>query len=278
MSLLIQISDPHFGTEQAPVVAALAEMIRELEPALVVLSGDITQRARRSQFAAAAQFMEQLEVPGLIVPGNHDIPLFNLFARVFSPYGNYAREFGDELEPMFESDDLLVVGVNTTRAARRKDGEISPEQIADVSRKLRRARPEQLRIVVTHQPLHAIRESDYANLLHGHEAAIHAWSEAGADILMGGHIHLPYVRPCSERFDDLARELWVVQAGTAVSKRVRDGVPNSVNVLRHARAEPEVCAVERWDYDAALARFKHFGSHRLELVRTRASAPARDAS
>lgn len=265
MSLLIQISDPHFGTEQAPVVAALAEVIRELEPALVVLSGDITQRARRSQFAAAANFMAQLEVPSLVVPGNHDIPLFDLIARVLRPYDNYVRAFGAELEPTFESDDLLVIGLNTTRAARHKDGEVSPEQIAEVSAKLRRARPEQLRIVVTHQPLHAIRESDYANLLHGHEAAIHAWSDAGADILMGGHIHLPYVRPCSERFAGLRRKLWVVQAGTAVSKRVRDGVPNSINVLRHSRTEPAACAVERWDYDAALARFKHFGSHQLEL-------------
>lgn len=114
----------------------------------------------------------------------------------------------------------------------------------------------QLRLVVTHQPVHVIRPEDERNLLHGHREAVYAWAGAGVDLILGGHIHLPYVRPLRERFSDLPRSVWVVQAGTAVSSRVRDGIPNSVNLLHYTPAEqPRQCSVERWDHDAPAQRF-----------------------
>ena len=268
MSLVLQISDPHFGTEVPEVVNALLELARAQNPNVVVVSGDITQRARKSQFAAARRFLDQLgpaTQPRLVVPGNHDIPMFDLRKRLFSPYANYSHAFGEALEPSYESDQILVVCVNTTRWFRRKHGEVSAEQIARVARRLRRARPEQLRIVVTHQPLRVIRPRDNNNLLRGYAEAARAWCEAGADMLMGGHIHLPYVRRLSELWPELTREAWVVQAGTAVSKRVRDGIPNSVNLVR---MQPDMrCAIERWDYAAALGQFRQVDCEYAELSR-----------
>src|SRR6476661_987702 len=103
MSLLMQISDTHFGTEQGDVVEALVRLVREQAPDLVMLSGDITQRARRRQFAAARAFVDRLApVPLVAIPGNHDIPLFNVALRLMAPYANYSRAFGAELEPVFE--------------------------------------------------------------------------------------------------------------------------------------------------------------------------------
>ncbi len=252
MSLLLQISDPHFGTEQATVVEALVDMAQSVKPDALVLSGDITQRARRSQFESARAFFRRLSGPPLLaLPGNHDIPLFNLAARIFRPYGNHRRAFGAQLEPELDTPELLAIGVNTTRAWRHKDGAVSSAQIERVSRRLRRARREQLRIVVTHQPLHVPNLRDVHNLLHGREAAAHAWADAGADLVMGGHIHLPYVRPLRERYADLPRDVWCVQAGTAVSSRIRSEAPNSVNLLRYeAHVHPPRCTVERWDYRA----------------------------
>ncbi len=151
---------------------------------------------------------------------------------------------------MFSSNDLLVIGVNTTRARRHKDGEVSSEQIDAVAEQLRRARPEQLRVVVVHQPIDVMRAEDLPNRLHNHTAAQQAWAAAGADVVMGGHIHLPYVMP----LPGLARPLWAVQAGTAVSSRVRSGVPNSVNVVRWSPAAG--CVVEQWDYSAAALAFE----------------------
>lgn len=258
MTKVLQISDAHFGTEQAPVVKALLEMARVQEPNLVVLSGDITQRARRGQFNAARRFVDQLQPPALLaIPGNHDIPLFNLAARLFKPYANYVHAFGPNLEPVFESAHLLVIGVNTTRPRRHISGELSQAQIERVARRLRGAAEAQLRIVVVHQPVLAIRVSDKHNLLDGHREAVPAWAAAGGDIIMGGHIHLPYVRSLRTTFTDLPRDIWAVQAGTSVSSRTRERIANSVNLVRvDGELSPRQCTVERWDYVAASDRFE----------------------
>jgi 3',5'-cyclic AMP phosphodiesterase CpdA len=258
MSVLLQISDTHFGTEQEAVMEALLRLVREQAPDVVVLSGDITQRARRAQFRAAWVFVNRLAVPAtLVLPGNHDIPLFNLVARIFYPYANHQRMFGGALEPVFESADLLVISVNTTRPSRHKDGAVSADQIQRVAQRLRRATREQLRIVVTHQPVHVPRPEEEKNVLHGHREAVWEWASAGADLVMGGHIHLPYVRPLSERFNTLPRSVWVVQAGTAVSTRVRHDAPNSINIIRYTHIDtPRRCVVERWDHAAARHRFE----------------------
>ena len=253
---LLQISDPHFGTEQPPVVAALLELARSLTPDLIVVSGDITQRAREAQFAAAAAFVKQLPTRAVVaIPGNHDIPLFNVFARAFNPYAGFEAAFGTDLEPQFSNDTLLVMCLNTTRPKRHKDGEVSREQIDRVCRRMKTATPQQLRIVVVHQPVHVIRTQDIENLLHGYKEAVCAWAEAGVDIVMGGHIHLPYVRALNDHITGLKRRIWAVQAGTAVSHRVRHEAPNSVNVIRY-KPEQRACVVEQWNYAAAERAFK----------------------
>lgn len=252
MSCLLQISDPHFGTEQADVMEALERLTQALSPQVVVLSGDITQRATRAQFAAARAFIDRLAVPAVVaIPGNHDIPLFHLAARLFAPYERYAEAFGADLEPVFESAEWLVVAVNTTRWYRHEDGEVSPAQVERVAARLAAASPSQLRVVVTHQPVMVTRQEDMHNRLHGRETAVARWSRAGADLILGGHIHLPFVRSLHDAYAGCPRTTWVVQAGTAVSSRVRAGHPNSVNVLRLEAAEgSRVCQAERWDHSA----------------------------
>ena len=109
MTTLLQVSDPHFGTERPEVVDALEALARRRRPDLLVLSGDITQRARRAQFAAAARFVERLGIPArLAIPGNHDIPLYDVFTRAFAPYRGFVREFGDDFAPVHGSADIAV--------------------------------------------------------------------------------------------------------------------------------------------------------------------------
>lgn len=258
MTLLVQISDTHFGTESAPVVDALVRTVVALAPSLVVLSGDITQRARPAQFRAARDFVERLQAPAtLVIPGNHDISLFNLAARLFNPYANHRRVFGHELEPSFESDALLVVSVKTTRRYLHERGIVSTAQVERVARRLEQAHATQLRVVVTHQPVHVARPQDRDELLRGHERAVQRWAAAGADLILGGHSHLPFVRPLHEHHAGLARRVWVVQAGTAVSARLRHGAVNSVNVVRAVAGAgaQRRCAVERWDYEPRTEAF-----------------------
>jgi predicted MPP superfamily phosphohydrolase len=157
MSVLLQISDTHFGTEQGAVVEALCALAHQQRPDVVVLSGDITQRARPAQYRAARAFVDNLGAAVLAVPGNHDIPLFDLWARLRSPYGRYSAAFGTDLEPVHHSPDLLVVCVNTTRPWRHKDGEVSALQIDRVARLVEHAVPAQLRVVVVHQPIAVTR-------------------------------------------------------------------------------------------------------------------------
>ena len=257
MSVLLQISDTHFGTEQPHVVDALVILAARQRPDVVVLSGDITQRARPGQFRAAKAFVDRLGAPVLAIPGNHDIALFDLWARLTRPYARYAAVFGAELDPVHSSQDLLIVGVNTTRAWRHKNGEVSAAQIDRVAKLLTTASPLQLRVVVVHQPAAVTQVRDQPNLLRGHGVATRVWSAAGADLVMGGHIHLPYTLA----LHGLARRLWVVQAGTAVSSRTRPEAPNSVNLVRWGQAidrsetqarndsdASDCCLIEQWDF------------------------------
>ena len=272
MTVLLHLSDPHFGTERPPVVEALVALARRQRPDLVVLSGDITQRARRHQFGLARAFVGRLGAPVLALPGNHDIPLFNLAARLAWLYAGYLRAFashafGDALNPVFSSPDLLVIGVNTTRWYRHEDGAVSAQQTHRVAQRLAGAAPGQLRLVVVHQPVAVQHAEDEHDRLHGHAAALARWAAAGADLVLGGHIHLPYVMALA----GLARPMWVVQAGTAVSRRVRAGVPNSVNLLRWGGDAPAGhCRVEQWDGAADGADFV------CSRVTDLQTAPARD--
>lgn len=257
MSAIVHMSDPHFGTELPHVVDALVAFCKAQAPDLVIASGDITQRARRQQFAAAQAFFERLKpVPLMVIPGNHDIPLFDLYSRITRPYAHYRKVFGRQLEPLLETPDLQVIGLNTTRPHRHTDGEISSKQVGRVVQQLQHGTDEQLRIVVTHQPIHVTRAEDEGNLLHGGRVAAHAWAGAGVDLFLGGHIHLPYVRPLRERYPDIPRDAWVVQAGTAVSHRVRGGIPNSINLIRYDNGSRlRQCSVERFDHDANTGHF-----------------------
>lgn len=255
MTTLLHISDTHFGTEQPPVIEALVALAAARRPDVLVFSGDVTQRARPAQFDAARRFCDRLRIPHLLaLPGNHDVPLYNLAARLWRPFGGYQRVFGLHLEPVLDLPGVLVIGVNTTRASRHKDGEVSAAQVDRVCRRLRGARADQLRVVVTHQPAAVVRPHDVPDRLHGGPRALAAWRDAGADLVLGGHIHLPYVVESSAALDavhaaDPGCPLWCVQAGTAVSSRVRHGTCNSVNLIEwDAHASPRACRVQRFDF------------------------------
>ena len=274
MKKLLHMSDPHFGTVQPAVMEALEALASQQRPDVLVLSGDITQRAKTEQFRLARAFCDRLAIPQMLaLPGNHDIPLFNLYQRLFQPYARYLRVFGPSLEPVLQTPWLQLVGVKTTRRLRHKNGEISGRQIERAASRLREAQPGQLRVVVVHQPVHVLRAEDEHDRLRGWEPAVRAWADAGADIVMGGHIHLPYVCELSSSLRGLGRRLWCVQAGTALSSRVRREAPNSVNLLCHDDSSGALsCELERWDYRAGGAAT---GKGRFELVHVSEILPDR---
>lgn len=248
MSRLLHLSDTHFGTERAPVLAALEQFAHECGAQAIVVSGDITQRATADQFAAARGFLERLpKLPILVLAGNHDIPLFALWQRLLSPYRRYRRGLGlRELSPALAVGALQLIGVKSTRRRRHIDGELSARQIAEVASRLRAAPSSSLKVVVTHQPLLVDRQRDVHNVCHGAQPALKAWAEAGADLLLAGHIHWPFALPLPQRAD-----AWAINAGTAVSHRTRPGAPNSVNLIDYLDdTQGRRCWLRRFDCPA----------------------------
>lgn len=267
MGSALLLSDPHFGTERPEVVRALMALCANERPDVLIWCGDITQRARRAQFEAAQRVCQQIGARHTVcIPGNHDIPLFNIVARMLDPYRGYRRAFGAPDDVRLSLPGLLVIGLNTTRPWRHKHGEVSGKQVRHTCQWLKRAHPAQLRMVVTHQPVWVANPRDRRDLLRGHEAALQAWSAAGVDVIVSGHIHLPSIHGLAAASHGNARALCYVQAGTAVSSRVRGGTHNTVHILRYGTEDS--CpggghAVEQWEFDGVQGAFRRVQTHLL---------------
>jgi 3',5'-cyclic AMP phosphodiesterase CpdA len=254
VTTVLHISDLHFGTEVPQAIEALVRLARAQPPDVLIVSGDITQRARRSQFDAARRFIERLAAAHvLVIAGNHDIPLFDLPRRLLAPYAGFRRAFGDELEPRLETPSLRIAAVHTARAWRHVVGHVAPAQAARAAAWLAEAPPRALRIVVTHQPALVPDHQDAAQRLRGGDEALLQWSQARVHLVLGGHIHRPYFQQASAPVDAGPHRLWVAQAGTAVSHRLRAPYPHSVNRLRETA--PGHWQLQRWNLEPGATDF-----------------------
>jgi 3',5'-cyclic AMP phosphodiesterase CpdA len=250
--MLLHLSDPHFGTEQPSIVQALQRLCAELQPELVVVSGDLTQRARQVQFVQAKAFLQSLNCPYLVIPGNHDIPLFHLPKRIWQPFKRFKECFGT-LEPRLETEHFVVIGVNTIKSHHHTKGSISLRQIEWVSQQLQAALAHKRKIVVTHQPfVVSAHDNDAAkDIPRLMLPALRRWSAFGVEALLHGHLHESAVYDLNQYFLlGKAHPVLDIHAGTALSHRIRHQLPNSVNVIN-----PDM-SVLRYDYDAHENRFK----------------------
>jgi 3',5'-cyclic AMP phosphodiesterase CpdA len=225
MARLVHLSDLHFGAHDDELVAGVERSVETLKPDLVVVSGDFTQRARTEQFKEACRFLERLRESGhevLGVPGNHDVPLYDVLRRFLSPLTRYRRFIDETLCPFIELPGLAVLGINTARSLTFKDGRISQEQVEFIRETFSRTDPEATRVLVTHHPLYAVPVGDEVERAVGRQQlALDAIEQAGVDLLLAGHAHHALTHDASELVTRSGGAL-VVQAGTATSTRVRD--------------------------------------------------------
>src|SRR6266403_3007266 len=152
MRTLIHLSDLHFGKVDPVIIPALLDFIRVTKPDLVAISGDLTQRARTAEFLEARKFLDAIPFPKIVVPGNHDVPLHNVFARLFRKLDRFRRFISEDLEPFYVDNEIAVAGVNTTRALTGKNGRINREQLDKLRRRFASVPPTHVKIVVTHHP------------------------------------------------------------------------------------------------------------------------------
>lgn len=235
MRKIVHISDIHFGKEDAAVVERLVEKIIELEPHVVVASGDLTQRAKSSQFAAARAFLDRLPKPQIVVPGNHDVPLYNVVDRFVHPLDKYKRFITDQLDPFFCDDEIAIAGVNTSRSLTIKGGRISAEQVAAIRSRMTELDEGLLKVVVTHHPFDVPEGRDEDDIVGRAEEAMPLIAESGADLFLAGHLHVSHIGHSARRYKlDSGRSALIVQAGTAASVRER-GEENSFNLLEFER-------------------------------------------
>jgi 3',5'-cyclic AMP phosphodiesterase CpdA len=244
MRTIVHVSDVHFGRFDRPLVDALVAAVHAVKPDLVAISGDLTQRARIREFVAARAFLQELPFPHLVVPGNHDVPLYS-FRRFVRPLARYRHFIERDLEPMHADEEMAVVGLNSTRSI-SSGGRLAHPQIARAAERLGRARPGALKIVVTHHPFDLPDDYDASHLVRGARRAMTQFAAVGADLFLAGHLHVAHIGRTAERYEIAGHCALVVQAGT-MSTRLR-GEPNSFNVLTLERPHMTVTR-HAWDLD-----------------------------
>ena len=252
MPAIAHLSDIHFGRVEPQIVDALVDMLQRLSPDLVALSGDLTQRARGYQFRAARRFLDRLPRPLLVVPGNHDVPLFDLAARFLDPFGGYRRHIHDDLEPLFEGDGFIAVGLNSARNFPfHGGGRLNETQVDRAAARLATAPPGAIKIVVTHHPFDLPVTHGDEHLVGRSDMAMRRLAAAGADVFLAGHLHVSHVGHTAARYRIAGHSALVVQAGT-LSTRQR-GEVNSINLLR---LDGERIEVARYSWDEQARGFQ----------------------
>lgn len=231
MRTIVHLSDIHFGRANTHVISPLIAAINEINPDLVAVSGDLTQRARSHQFAEARAFLDRLPKPQIVVPGNHDVPLHNIVARFTQPLTKYRRYITDDLRPFYRDEEIAVLGVNTARSLTIKGGRVNKLQVAWMREKLCDLDPQVVQIVVTHHPFDLPEGHDERHLVGRARMAMETLSSCGADVFLAGHLHVSHTTHSSMRYKIKGHSALVIQAGTAASDRGR-GEENSFNVVR----------------------------------------------
>lgn len=246
MRTLLHLSDLHFGRIDPVIVDPLRCAIQDANPDLVAISGDFTQRARHRQFAEARSFVQSLDVKTLVVPGNHDVPLFDVVERFAAPLMRYRKYISADLEPEYVDEEMIVLGVNTARAwvIPFGEGRINEQQVDRLVDRLAALPSTLLRVIVTHHPFDLPPGVEERRLVGRSAMAMAKLASVSADLFLSGHLHISHTSCSAARYHAAGHSALIVQAGT-VSTRSRGEQP-SFNVLRMQRPEIDVTR-HSWD-------------------------------
>jgi len=230
MRTLIHLSDLHFGRVDPRIVTPLLDFIRATSPDLVAISGDLTQRARTPEFQSARRFLDAISFPQIVVPGNHDVPLYNLFSRFLRKLNRYQCFINADLEPFYRDSEIAVSGVNTVRALAWKNGRINRQQLEKLRARFSNVPAAKVKIVVTHHPFDLPEGVSGDHVVGRAQVAIQTLAECRVDLLLAGHFHVGATGHTATRYPFGNYSALIVSSGTSTSTRGR-GQPNSLNVI-----------------------------------------------
>lgn len=232
LATLLHCSDLHFGRAFQPHVAErLLHKVEALNPGAVIVSGDLTMRARAHQFHEAREYLKQIRRPMLLIPGNHDVPLYDLVARFTKPFGNYTKYTADLSQNPIQLNGVGIFGINSVNPRRHQKGHFTHEHLHAVSRWLGDLPARSWRFVVTHQHFVVIPGYFRPGSIKNAERVLHELSQGGVHGILSGHMHFNYVGSTRDFFPHLRRPIALVHAGTATSGRLRGH--ESVRGLSH---------------------------------------------
>lgn len=236
------------------------ELIDRLRPGFVVVSGDLTQRAQPVQFQQARAFVDRIPVPSLVVPGNHDVPLYRVWDRLFDTFVTYKKFFSPELEPVYRDVEMLVVGINTAFGWTIKNGRITLRRLLEVEQVLRSVPDCTFKVVVAHHHLIPPPSFGTQRVLAHADEAIDVFSRAGVDLVLSGHLHQAYIGNSEQFYPKGRTPVVILHSGTTTSSRGRGGERgrNSCNWIE-ADEKSMVISQLRWHHD--LDRFAEHSRH-----------------
>src|SRR5918996_194354 len=239
MPTILHISDLHFGPTYVPAVGeALMRAAHRLRPAIIIASGDFTQRAKREQFLAARQFLDRLPpATRIFVPGNHDVPLYRALERLVRPYALYQEYLADTLDTIVRRPDAVIVALNSTAPWRAiTNGRIRRRQLALCAEAFVAAPEGAARIVVTHHHWAPAPDYEGGEVMPWAKSALDVLTQLRVDLILSGHLHRAFIGNSLDIYAGADREhgILIVQCGTSTSRRgrAREREKNSFNWIR----------------------------------------------
>ena len=257
MRVVAHISDLHFCRTDPATLLALANAIAVAKPDVVVVSGDLTQRARTREFKEARRFLDTLPQPQIVVPGNHDVPLYDVVSRWLVPLDNFRRYISSDLAPFYADDEIAILGINTARSWTFKNGRINHEQITRGCAQFNLSGEHVTRIVVTHHPYDAPGTEVDGTLVGRAQMAMAGFAQCGVDMILSGHLHVGHIGQSATRYKIPGYSALVVQSGTATSSR-RRGENNSFNIIAIDQPHVRIDRLTSNGTSFALSETDHF--------------------
>lgn len=262
---ILHISDLHFGPPFVQSVAeSLLQSLPSLAPDVIVVSGDLTQRAKRQQFEQARAFFDRLpEIPLLVIPGNHDVALWRLFERFFKPHALYREIITPDLNPVVRVGNVVLVGLDSTAPRRTiSNGRLDPHQLRHCEEVFATADEDMTRIIVAHHHFAPGHDRVFDIAMPGSRRAIDCFVEQKVEMILGGHLHRSYIGSSLDFFPGHHRDrgVIIVQCGTTTSSRGK-GRERDENTFNLIEADSETITVSHYLYLEEAGKFAPFSRH-----------------